>query len=53
VPGELARHPGAVDLTFGGVVEDVELDGPAEELAHRAISNTDIGIRVLRDCDRL
>jgi hypothetical protein len=23
-----------VDLTFGGVVEDVELDGPAEELAH-------------------
>jgi hypothetical protein len=24
-----------VDLALGGVVEDVELDGTAEELAHR------------------
>jgi hypothetical protein len=24
-----------VDLPLGGVVQDVELDGPAEELAHR------------------
>src|SRR4029077_3113381 len=37
VPGQLARHPGAVDLPFGGVMEDVELDGPAEELAHADI----------------
>jgi hypothetical protein len=26
-----------VDLAFGGVVEDVKLDGPAEELAHTGI----------------
>jgi hypothetical protein len=26
-----------VDLALGGVVEDVELDGPAEELTHADI----------------
>lgn len=35
VSSELLGDPGAVDLVFGGVVQDVQLDGATVEGTHR------------------
>jgi hypothetical protein len=39
VVGEFGCHPGAVDLFFSGVVEDVKPDCPPQKLSHDTNGN--------------
>ena len=46
VAGELLGDPGAVDLTFSGVMEHVQLHGPTIERAHGSQATGDASLVV-------
>lgn len=46
VAGELLGDPGAVDLTFSGVMEHVQLHGPTIERAHGSQATGDASLAV-------